>query len=146
LIQLCKNIYIYMYIYIYIQVYVQNVRSSVFLNAYLIMTERGGRMIFSDTLDPHNQPQTFLFFENGYWIYFFDFISMPSAGGNAGLIRKLHSFPADVLPSDYCSRYNTSSSSTSLDHLIHFYFLVDRPFFQINSFFPANPSFPSQVP
>lgn len=39
-----------------------------------------------------------------------------------------------------------SFSSPSLNHLIRFYFLVDRPFFQINSFFPANPSFPSQVP
>lgn len=32
-----------------------------------------------------------------------------------------------------------SSSFPSLNHLIRFYFLVDRPFFQINSFFLTNP-------
>lgn len=71
---------------------------------------------------------------------------MPNASGNAGLIRKLHLFPADVLLSDYCSRYNTDLSPSLLSIISYAFIFVDRPFFQINSFFSANSSFLSQVP
>lgn len=76
-------------------------------------------------------------------IYFFDFIPMPNAGGNAGLIRKLHSFPADVLLSDYCSRYNTDLSPPLLSIILYAFIfsLIALSFRSTASFLPT-PHFP----
>lgn len=117
-------------------------RPSVFLKSYLIIS--GWKNDFQDdALDSHNRPRSFSFCENGYWIYFFDFIPMPNAGGNAGLIRKLHSFPADVLLSDYCSRYNTDLSPPLLSIILYAFIfsLIALSFRSTASFLPT-PHFP----
>lgn len=85
-----------------------------------------------------------------YWIYFFDFIPMSNAraGGNAGFIRKLHSFPRRMFFLRIIARATKpiSHSSPFFDHLIlAFIFLLIAPSFR-SSVFPGNPSFSSQVP
>lgn len=76
------------------------------------------------------------------------------AHARVGLIRKLHSFPADVLPSDYCSRYNAPlppchPQLRARARALTFYFLLDSQALSSSgstSSFPGNPSFSSQVP
>lgn len=74
-------------------------------------------------------------FSNGYWTYFFDFIPIPpsSGGGVAGLIRKLHSFLADVHPLDYCSQYNLTGLLPSATLYAFIFPLNDPAFFRSTS-------------
>lgn len=68
---------------------------------------------------------------------------MLSSGSNAGLIRKLHSFPADVLPSDYCSRYNTDLPLSLLSITSYaFIFSLIAPSFRSTASFLPTPHFP----